>query len=94
MTSVISSVVVNAQGVATVAWSVGKNKAPRDKNSVFPLPDALKVPGSLIAAEVVFDYKPVVGYAFTGNITMSETAFAQPRLAPATTGVACTAPGC
>jgi Flp pilus assembly protein TadG len=95
LTSVISSVIVDANGKATVLWSLGKNASPRPKGEVFPLPSVLKVPNtSLVAAEVVFGYKPIVGHAFTGTLTMSETAYALPRVAAATAGVTCSAPGC
>ena len=42
MTVVITSVVVDSKGIATVAWSQGKNKAPRVAKAAFPLANDLK----------------------------------------------------
>jgi Flp pilus assembly protein TadG len=92
----ISSVVTDGGGSAKVAWSVQKNMSARGTGSTFDdLPPGLKIPNSsLVVAEVSYDYAPVVGYAITGTITMADTTFALPRVAPQSTGVLYKPGGC
>jgi Flp pilus assembly protein TadG len=91
----ISSVVVDGTGKANVSWSVAKNTSGHPTGSFSGLPAGLKMPNtSLVVAEVTYDYKPVVGYAITGTLSMHDTAFTQPRVAPTSTGVSYMPAGC
>jgi Flp pilus assembly protein TadG len=95
LSTTVTSVVVDQNGAAKVAWSVAKNATARGKGDPFTLPTSLKAPGSsLIVAEVTFDYRPVVGYGLTGTLKMAELSYAQPRVARKDLGVSCTATGC
>lgn len=92
---VISSIVVDADGEATVAWSVGRNAVPRKKNDRFPIPADLADQPSLVVAEVAFSFAPTIGYGVIGNLTLADIAFSRPRPVSASSiGVACTAAGC
>jgi Flp pilus assembly protein TadG len=94
LTTVVSSVVIDNNGKATVAWSLAKNAAAHAKGSSFPLASGLKVPNSsLIVSEVSYDYKPVVGYVF-GELQLTDTSSVPPRVTGQGNGIACTAPGC
>lgn len=92
MTAVVTSVSVDAQGAATVAWSIAKNATARPKGASYVLPDGLKMPNtSLVVSEVGYTYAPAIGYAVVGDIPMKGTSYAHPRLGAA---VKCTADGC
>jgi Flp pilus assembly protein TadG len=93
--STISSVMVDGAGTAKVSWSVAKNTSGRATGSSFNLPAGLKTPNtSLVVAEATYDYKPVVGYAITGTLTMQDTTFTLPRVASPSIGVAYKPAGC
>jgi Flp pilus assembly protein TadG len=77
---VVSSVKIDAQGNATVAWSDTLNGAARSKGSSVAVPAALKVPNSsLIWSEVTYTYTPVIGHFITGSINLSEQIYMRPR---------------
>ena len=77
---VVSSVKIDAQGNATVAWSDTLNGAARSKGSSVAVPAALKVPNSsLIWSEVTYTYTPVIGHVITGPINLSEQIYMRPR---------------
>lgn len=78
---VVTSVRVDAQGNATVAWSDSYNGSARAKGSTVTLPTALKVPNSsLIWSEVQYNYTPVIGYVVTGSLTLKDQIYMRPRL--------------
>lgn len=80
LTAVVSAVNIDANGVAKVAWSDGKNTAARAVNSSVTLPAALAVPNTqLIWSEVKYTYTPAIGYVVTGSINLSEQSFVRPR---------------
>jgi len=92
MSAVVTSVSVDAQGAATVAWSIAKNAAPRAKGTPYALPNGLKVPStSVVVSEVGYTYVPAIGYAVVGDIPLKGKSYAHPRLGAA---VKCTADGC
>jgi Flp pilus assembly protein TadG len=78
---VVTSVSVDANGNATVAWSDTLNGTARAKGATVALPAALNVPNtSLIWSEVQYTYKPVVGYVVTGTLTLKDQIYMRPRL--------------
>lgn len=80
LTAVVTAVNIDANGVAKVAWSDGKNTAARSVNSAVTLPAALAVPNTqLIWSELKYTYTPAIGYVVTGNINLSEQSFVRPR---------------
>jgi Flp pilus assembly protein TadG len=80
----VTSVSIDAQGKATVAWSDTKNGTARAKGSTVTLPAALNVPNSsLIWSEVQYTYTPVVGYVVTGALTLKDQMFMRPRVSDA-----------
>lgn len=77
---VLTSVVADADGVTTVAWSDALNGAAHPVGSGFTVPTGLVQPlGSVIVAEVSYVYTPTVGQYLTGGITMQETFYLKPR---------------
>jgi Flp pilus assembly protein TadG len=77
----VSSVVINAQGVAKVAWSDTKNGTARAVNSTVTLPAALNVAStSLIWAESSYAYTPTIGYVITGTKNLTDQIYMRPRL--------------
>lgn len=81
----ISSIVINSSGVAKVCWSDAKNATPLAAGSTVTLPTALKVAGtSLIMATTSYDYKPDLGYPFTGTIAVgNQPIYMRPRIGQA-----------
>jgi Flp pilus assembly protein TadG len=78
---VISSVTIDAQGKATIAWSDTLNGTARSKGSTVTLPAALSIPSSsLIWSEVQYTYKPVIGYVVTGTLTLNDQIYMRPRM--------------
>jgi Flp pilus assembly protein TadG len=79
----ISSIRVDAAGVAYVDWSEGQSMAPFARCfKPTTVPAALRIPNSsLIFSEVEYSYTPMVGYGITGPINMSEQLYMRPRLA-------------
>jgi Flp pilus assembly protein TadG len=93
--TVVTSVRVDANRRATVAWSVGQHAPARTAGTTFPVPDKLLTANSsLVVAEINFDYKPVVGYGIVGTIRMPKVTYALPRVASKSTGVPCKWAGC
>ena len=78
---VVSSVKINAQGVATVDWSDTLNGTARAKDSTVTLPTALNIPNtSLIWSEVQYTYTPVVGHFITGSLSLKDQIYMRPRM--------------
>lgn len=85
----VSSVVIDAQGKATVAWSDTRNGTARAPGEVVTLPSALSVPNtSLIWGEVQYTYTPVIGYVITGPLTLKDQIYMRPRLSVTVTRTA------
>ena len=77
----VSSVIIDANGKATVDWSDTLNGTARAKGSTVTLPTALNVANSsLIWSEVQYTYKPVVGYVVSGTLTLKDQIYMRPRL--------------
>jgi Flp pilus assembly protein TadG len=78
---VVSSVSIDAQGKATIAWSDTLNGTARSKGSTVTLPSALAIPNSsLIWSEVQFSYTPVIGYVVTGTLNLKDQIYMRPRV--------------
>ena len=81
LSSVVSSVQIDANSKVTVAWSQARNGTARAQGSSYALPANLVVPNtSVIVSEIGYTYKPVLGYVITGSLTLSETAYLRPRV--------------
>ena len=77
----VSSVVIDANGKATIAWSDTLNGSARAVGSVVTLPTALDVAStSLIWAEVQYAYTPTIGYVITGTLTLKDQMYMGPRV--------------
>jgi len=79
----VSSVSINADGLATIKWSDTLNGIARVPGEAVTLPpgDALKIPNtSLIWTEVQYSYKPVIGYVMSGTLTLKDQIYMRPRL--------------
>jgi Flp pilus assembly protein TadG len=77
----VSAVTIDANGVATVAWSDSLNGTARAVKSTVPLPAALNVPNSqLIWSEVYYNYVPTIGYVVTGALNLFDQIYMRPRL--------------
>ncbi len=77
--TVVSSVVIDPNGAASVAWSKARNGSPRSQPPT--LPKDLVVPNtSLVVSEVSYSYTPVLGYVITGSLNLAETFYLRPRV--------------
>ena len=77
----ISSLVADNAGTVTVDWGDGQNTSPRSPgSSVDGLPAGVVPPGgSVIMAEIEFDYESELGYFLQGQRTLNETFYLRPR---------------
>jgi Flp pilus assembly protein TadG len=93
--TVVSSVRIDGSKRATVAWSQAHNATPRVAGATYTLPETLLVANtSLVVAEVVYRYKPVIGSAIVGTISLPKVTYSLPRTASKVTGVPCKWSGC
>jgi Flp pilus assembly protein TadG len=93
--AVVSSVQVDANKVARIVWSQGRNASAHAKGNTFTLPDTLLIANSsLVVAEVVYNFRPVIGTEIVGTIRMPKVTYALPRVASKATGVPCKWTGC
>ena len=77
----VSSVVIDSQGRATIAWSDTLNGTARPVGAAVTLPAALNIAStSLIWSEVSYQYQPVIGYVVTGSLNLSDQIYMRPRL--------------
>ena len=78
---VVSSIKIDAQGKATIAWSDTLNGTARAVGSTVTLPSALAIPNSsLIWSEVSYNYKPVIGYVVSGTLNLKDQIYMRPRM--------------
>jgi Flp pilus assembly protein TadG len=84
----VSSVSIDAQGNAKIAWSDALNTSARAVNQVVTVPQALAIPNStLIWGEVSYTYAPTIGYVVTGSLNLSDQIYMRPRLSTSVTRV-------
>lgn len=84
----VSSVAIDANGKATIAWSDALNGTARAVGSTVTLPAALNVANSsLIWSEVQYTYRPTIGYVITSTLTLKDQIYMRPRLATAVTRI-------
>ena len=77
----VSSVKVDANKVATVAWSDALNTTARSRGSSVTLPASLLVASStVIWAEAQYSYTPAIGYMITGTMKLSDQLYMKPRI--------------
>lgn len=77
----VSAVNIDANGVATVAWSDTFNGTARGTGSTVTLPTALNIANTqLIWSEVSYTYTPAVGYMVTGTMNLADEIYMRPRL--------------
>lgn len=76
----ITSVVADADGETTVAWSDARNTSPRAVDSPVTVPDDI-VPDNqgIIMTEVSFTYHSLFGMFLTSGMTVSDTFYLKPR---------------
>jgi Flp pilus assembly protein TadG len=82
----VSSVKIDASGVATIDWSDTLNGAAHSPGSPVTLPTALAIPNTwLIWGEVQYNYRPVIGYVVTGTLILKDQSYLAPRVSPQVT---------
>jgi Flp pilus assembly protein TadG len=76
----ITSVVDNGNGETRVAWSDGYNIVAYTPDSQITVPNGLvPSPGSVIVAEVEFDYESTLGVVLDASQTMKDVFYLRPR---------------
>ena len=82
----VTSIQIDANGRATVAWSDTKNGRAHQQGSTVTLPSALVINNSsLIWSEVEYAYTPTIGYIMTGTLTLKDFLYMRPRLSACVT---------
>jgi Flp pilus assembly protein TadG len=77
----VTSVTIDNEGNATVAWSDSLNGTARTKGSPVTVPTALNIPNSsLIWSEVKYSYTPTIGYLISGTLALKDQIYMRPRL--------------
>jgi len=86
LTVTVSSVCIDANGVATVAWSDTLNGTIRAGTVTSSIPSALLTANtSLIWGEATYNYRPTIGWTITGTLTLRDKIFLRPRLSSSVT---------
>jgi len=82
MQIVISSLVDAGDGTVKVAWSDALHTTSRSTNSVVDVPAGLiTAGGSIIMAEVSYDYSSPTGHLIYGTLTLQDKFYLHPRRA-------------
>jgi Flp pilus assembly protein TadG len=77
---VVSSISIDAQGKATIAWSQALNGAARPVGQVVVIPAALDVPNtSLIFGETTYSYTPDIDFMSLGTSNLYSSVYMLPR---------------
>lgn len=80
----VTSIVANAAGQTTVAWSDGQGVSDRQTGSAISVPGGIVPPNSsVIFTEVSYTYTSTFGMFLTGGITASDQFYSRPRRAVA-----------
>jgi Flp pilus assembly protein TadG len=76
----ITSVIDNGDGQTRVDWSDGHNITPYTKNALVSVPAGLvPSPGSVIIAEVEFEYESPLGVVLDTSQTLKDVFYLRPR---------------
>jgi Flp pilus assembly protein TadG len=82
----VSSVAIDNNGLAKIAWSDTKNGTARAVGTTVSLPPALVINNSsLIWAETQYAYTPTIGYVITGTKNLTDQIYMRPRLSDTVT---------
>lgn len=85
-TMTVSQIKIDNSGNATVDWSKGKNTDGLQQGLAFTVPASIRTPNtSLIIAQIIYTYKPVVAASVIGTFQMKDQIIMSPR-ATATIG--------
>jgi Flp pilus assembly protein TadG len=77
----LTSVAIDGNGNATVAWSATLNGTERSGNVTALIPAELRIANtSIIWGEAIYNYKPVIGYVVTGTLPLTSQIFVRPRI--------------
>jgi len=78
---VVSSVVIDANGIGKVCWSNQRNGQALARGTTVTLPNSIAVPStSVIMARASYKYTPMVGYVLTGTFTLgNDPIYTRPR---------------
>src|SRR5258706_1363201 len=80
MQIVLSSLIDAGGGTVKVAWSDAQNAGPRAVNSIVAVPAGLVGPGgSVVLAEVVYNYSSPAGHLIVGSIPLTDKFYLHPR---------------
>jgi hypothetical protein len=77
---VVSSVVEDANGNVTVAWSDGYHRQGKAVGSAYVLPNGLIGPGgSVIVTEVTYSYSSTISELLSSGVNFHDTFYQKPR---------------
>lgn len=81
----VSSIVIDALGVAKICWSAQRNSTAPARGSTVTLPTSMNIPStSLIMAVSSYDFTPTIGYLITGSIKVGDSPiYLRPRIGKA-----------
>lgn len=76
----VSSLKDAGSGTVKVAWSDAQNTSPRPVNAIVSIPAGLvDTGGSVIFAEVTYNYSSPTGHLIYGSVPLSDKAYLRPR---------------
>ncbi|MGE0752021.1 MAG: TadE/TadG family type IV pilus assembly protein [Variibacter sp.] len=77
----VSSITIDANKVAKIAWGDAMNTSARQKGDVVIVPNGLLIANTtLIWAEATYNFTPTIGYVITGTLPLSDQIYMRPRL--------------
>ena len=80
LTVVVSSIIIDNNGDATVSWSDAFQGTARPTGSSVTLPPDLIINNScLVMSETTYLFSSIVGYFLTGGVNMDDTFYLRPR---------------
>lgn len=70
---VISSIIIDENGIAKVCWSNQRNGSALARGATVTVPASVRVPStSVIMAKASYKYTPSIGYVLTGTFTLGD----------------------
>jgi hypothetical protein len=76
----LSSVTIDNNGNATIAWSQSLYGTPRTGTVTTLIPAGLLIPNTtVIWGEATYSYRPTVGWGLVGTVSMYDQIFLRPR---------------